>query len=100
MVHLSAVLSAYNDAMGRSPLPQVRGSTTPVEEQAYILRSSHSVGLIVQDAASLERLLPHISAAYTHSSVDGAANGHELGAGNGQVLGRSRGSLITAESRL
>jgi hypothetical protein len=27
---------------------QVRGSTTPVEEQAYILRHSRSSGLIVQ----------------------------------------------------
>jgi hypothetical protein len=30
------------------PRAQVRGSTTPVEEQAYILRHSRSSGLIVQ----------------------------------------------------
>ena len=31
-----------------APYKQVRGSTTPVEEQAYILRHSRSSGLIIQ----------------------------------------------------
>ena len=33
---------------------QVRGSTTPCEEQAYILRHSRSSGLVIQDATSLQ----------------------------------------------
>lgn len=37
------------------PVLQVRGSTTPVEEQAYILRQSRSSGLIVQ--ASLQHAI-------------------------------------------
>ena len=37
---------------------QVRGSTTPCEEQAYILRHSRSSGLVIQDATSLQVQLP------------------------------------------
>ena len=48
---------------------QVRGSSTPAEEQAYILRHSQSVGLVIQDAQALEKLLPHIT------KTEGALNG-------------------------
>lgn len=58
---------------------QVRGSTTPLEEQAYILQQSHSVGLIAQDAASLHKLLPHIAPAKSlngNGSSNGSLNGN------------------------
>ena len=42
---------------------QVRGSTAPLEELQYILHHSRSVGLVVQDAATLDRLLPVLTAA-------------------------------------
>jgi len=61
----------------------VRGSTTPPLEQAYILRQSHSVGLIAQDAASLEKLLPHIAPADSLSSNGSSSNGN----GNGSING-------------
>lgn len=60
---------------------QVRGSTTPVEEQAYILRHSRSSGLVIQDSASLQRLLPHIRG---DSGGNGSGpSGAEKGSGSG-----------------
>jgi len=61
---------------------QVRGSTTPPLEQAYILRQSHSVGLIAQDAASLEKLLPHIAPADSLNGNGSNGNGSGNGAGS------------------
>lgn len=52
-----------------------------MEEQAYILRNSHSVGLVAQDAAALAGLLPHISG-QQHASTGIA---HDAGVGNGPV---------------
>ena len=69
---------------GRGLPAQVRGSTTPVEEQAYILHQSHSVGLIAQDAASLEKLLPHITGAKSLNG-NGSSNGTGSLNGNGAV---------------
>ncbi len=61
---------------------QVRGSTTPLPEQAYILRQSHSVGLIAQDAASLDKLLPHIApASLLHGKNGNNGNGSLNGSG-------------------
>lgn len=64
---------------------QVRGSTTPVEEQAYILRHSRSSGLVIQDSASLQRLLPHISgdSGGNGSGPGGNGSGAENGSGSG-----------------
>ena len=45
-------------ARARLPCPQVRGTSSSVEELAYILGHSDSSGLVVQDAATLDRLLP------------------------------------------
>lgn len=42
-------------------LLQVRGATSPVDELSYILTQSGSSGLIVQDKATLRRLLPALS---------------------------------------
>lgn len=39
---------------------QVRGASTPAEELAYILQQSDSCGLVVQDAATLDKLLPFL----------------------------------------
>ena len=60
----------------------MRGSTTPPVEQAYILRQSHSVGLVAQDAASLEKLLPHIAPAASVNGSSSNGNGSSSGAGN------------------
>ena len=77
-------LIADQGVMLNGAVDAVRGSTTPVEEQAYILQSSHSVGLIIQDAASLERLLPHINA-FNQRSADGTHGSHEQDTGKEQV---------------
>jgi len=79
----------------------VRGSTTPCEEQAYILRHSRSSGLVIQDAASLQRLLPHIAMPGA-GGHDGHVNGHSSSHGshdlngsaavNGNVNGSSKGT--------
>ena len=47
----------------------MRGSSTPVEEQAFILRNSNSVGLVAQNSASLEKLLKHMRGVH----IDGTA---------------------------
>eukprot|EP00884_Botryococcus_braunii_P011365 jgi/Botrbrau1/20229/Bobra.31_1s0025.1 len=39
----------------------VRGASTPVEELAYIVQQSNSSGLIVQDAATLDKLVPFLT---------------------------------------
>ena len=61
----------------------MRGSTTPLLEQVYILRQSHSVGLIAQDAASLDKLLPQIAPSGPHGSH--GSNGNGSLNGNGAV---------------
>lgn len=43
------------------PLAQVRGSAAPANELSYILTSSGSKALIVEDAATLAKLLPSLA---------------------------------------
>jgi hypothetical protein len=40
---------------------QVRGASTPAEELAYIVQQSNSCGLVVQDAATLDKLVPFLT---------------------------------------
>ena len=40
---------------------QVRGSTGSVDEMSFIIKHSGSCGVIVQDTAALERLLPGLA---------------------------------------
>lgn len=77
-------LIADQGIMFNSAANAVRGSTTPCAEQAYILRHSRSSGLIIQDAASLQRLLPHILPA--NGDGGNAARGTD---GNGSKNGSS-----------
>ena len=51
---------------------QVRGSTSPAEEMAYIISNSESCGVIVQDTTTLERALPAIA---PQSNTNGNSNG-------------------------
>lgn len=51
-------------ALCTPPTIQVRGATSPPEELAYIARHSDSVGLIVQDAATLDALVPLLHLAH------------------------------------
>ena len=53
-------------------MPQVRGSTSPAEEMAYIISNSDSCGVIVQDSATLERALPAIA---PQPNTNGNSNG-------------------------
>jgi long-subunit acyl-CoA synthetase (AMP-forming) len=39
----------------------VRGAASPAEELAYIMSQSDSSALVVQDAATLAKLLPHLT---------------------------------------
>jgi len=68
---------------------QVRGSTSPAEEMAYIISKSDSCGVVVQDAATLERMLPAITA--PPASSDGNRNG----ASNGTHRGSGASSMVT-----
>lgn len=56
---------------------QVRGSTSPAEEMAYIISKSDSCGVVVQDAATLERMLPAITSPVP---LNGNGNGNGSGA--------------------
>jgi len=56
---------------------QVRGSTSPADEMAYIISKSDSCGVVVQDAATLERMLPAIT---SHAPSNGNGNGNGSGA--------------------
>lgn len=78
---------------------QVRGSTTPVEEQAYILRHSRSSGLIIQDGPSLERLLPHIRGGSNSSSSNGNGSSENGSGSNGNGASSSRATPVRTEHR-
>lgn len=55
-----------------------------IEELAYILEASEATALVVQDAATLERLLPHLPVSRGgrwHGAAVGAAAGMRLGGG-------------------
>jgi long-chain acyl-CoA synthetase len=52
--------------------PQVRGSSSPVDELSFILTHSGSSGLVLQDRATLDRLAPALTQAGT------AAGGHSI----------------------
>lgn len=43
------------------PLLQVRGVSSTVEELEYIMQHSGSSALVVQDAATLDKLLPAVA---------------------------------------
>lgn len=71
------------------PLPRLTWGLLPrppTEELAYILEASEATALVVQDAATLERLLPHlpVSGAERKACKLGAeaAAGREVQLGN------------------
>ena len=90
---VAVALPSVRHDMAGQPRMQVRGSTTPLPEQAYILRQSHSAGLIAQDAASLAKLLPHIVPA-SHLHGANGSNGNGSLNGNGTV--RAADTLASA----
>ena len=53
---------------------QVRGVSSTLEELEYILQHSESTGLIVQDAATLDRLLPTLRGSGGSGSSGGGAS--------------------------
>ena len=76
--------------VGMSCLPclaQVRGSSSPVEELAYIIRKTQCSGLFVDDASILDKLLPSLTgkaaasngAASNGASANGAASNGSSG---------------------
>eukprot|EP00803_Ostreobium_quekettii_P002616 evm.model.scf_940.1 EVM.evm.TU.scf_940.1 scf_940:7095-14522(-) len=42
----------------------VRGSSAPTEELMHIIRDSQSIGIVIQDAETLKRLIPHLATKY------------------------------------
>lgn len=74
-------LVADQGVMMNGGVDAVRGSTSPVEELGYILRHSDSVGLVVQDTATLDRLLPQLTGQGQAPGAQQPANGDTNGNG-------------------
>lgn len=69
--HLNAKISFQKYNEGELGLrAQVRGANTPVEELAYIVQQSNSSALVVQDAATLDKLVPFLTA--PESGINGS----------------------------
>ena len=64
----------------------MRGSTSPPDELAYILRHSGAVALICQDAQALEKLLPALA---QHDAQHAAGAGGDAGANGASANGVS-----------
>ena len=77
--------------MGRAAADAVRGSTSPPDELAYILRHSGAVALICQDAQALEKLLP----ALAQHDAQHAAQGGRAGTSGASANGASAAGAST-----
>ena len=76
------VSSLHGDAHSRVPAAAdaVRGSTSPPDELAYILRQSGAAAVICQDSQALEKLLPAL-ALYDAQHAAGSSGAGASGAG-------------------